>query len=593
MVFRDRCILTSGLQSRLSLIALVAVLLYVFGFVLQSRCKEVSRLLIAFMVAVIPLALCGVFNWHRSRRHNSERARLAGISAAQELATRLRSQNPAPEDRQSCFAACCCGCSTVCCGAPIGCFFFLWCCTAAGLNDEECTCRRKYASIRRDFGIALRTTVWAPLATAAVLSLCLLVIFSVDVSMGQMPGGGRHDLLPCVESTARVYFFAPILLIVLGYCTMSSTKCDCVRKTKKDRFPVVEIHQMPGVPRYLLVSDAGSPEVNGTFILCEPDAGGEVLPSTGPLLWRQSSASDSGRVDEDSSLCIMHTNTAEEVAPLSGSWQLRHWKPDTADYYTTEPGASSSLVPVSVLSGLSWRPCEEASGGPERARVRHRRGRAPAPMVTAIFETASAAAQEMERDSAPVAERSPRAIVGQALGGTDAQLLTEVGLCPEARLLVVPLPDDTVGPASLATTIANPVADVDQVAAVTIFPKRPPPPELEAPPTPGLVITVPEIGAEVLWRGDGAWKSQSDDQYKLLTQACRGTLEAQVLPLLASTPPGSSTLSMILRSRRVPLCYVLVRPRSLQTGGWHADRHPRGSLLTGGHQNHQGVPTTR
>ena len=65
MVFRDRCILTSGLQSRLSLIALVAVLLYVFGFVLQSRCKEVSRLLIAFMVAVIPLALCGVFNWHK------------------------------------------------------------------------------------------------------------------------------------------------------------------------------------------------------------------------------------------------------------------------------------------------------------------------------------------------------------------------------------------------------------------------------------------------------------------------------------------------------------------------------------------------
>jgi hypothetical protein len=72
----------------------------------------------------------------------------------------------------------------------------------------------------------------------------------------------------CEESTMMVVLFAPIFLIVPWCCAMSGTTCDCVRKTtwESDQFPVVEIRHMPGVPRYMLVSDAGSPEVDGHYI---------------------------------------------------------------------------------------------------------------------------------------------------------------------------------------------------------------------------------------------------------------------------------------------------------------------------------------
>ncbi len=69
--------------------------------------------------------------------------------------------------------------------------------------------------------------------------------------------------------------------------------------------PVHEI-DTPGVPRRLFVSGAGSPEVNGEYILCDPGGLLQMYPmnNLGAMLWRQ--AGPSG-VEPSSTLSVIHT----------------------------------------------------------------------------------------------------------------------------------------------------------------------------------------------------------------------------------------------------------------------------------------------
>ena len=168
-------------------------------------------------VPVLLLALFGARNWQNSRFDSG--------AAAQERADQLLRDNPDPKDRQCWLAGCCT--FTAACVGPVACVFLLWW-WSAGLGLKE-----TYAKWRRDFGIAMRTTTWAPLAVAAMFGISMIVAFFVEVTFSRAPNCARPGL------------FGLLFLVILGYCTISSTTCE----TGQRELPVPNIEMSGAHPR--------------------------------------------------------------------------------------------------------------------------------------------------------------------------------------------------------------------------------------------------------------------------------------------------------------------------------------------------------
>jgi hypothetical protein len=120
-------------------------------------------------------------------------------------------------------------------------------------------------------------------------------------------------------------------------------------------------------PTLMRVSGAGSAEINGEYVLVDPEQEFGSPPQTdggglvGPLVWQQTHNTD---------IFILH---------VYGSWWIGHRNDGTADYYIIDEG-DSTKPPVTGKGHDTWTTLEQQDGEDYQIESHHA-GTAPAPTV--------------------------------------------------------------------------------------------------------------------------------------------------------------------------------------------------------------------